>query len=127
MNWGSCSPQLLPTITCSARLWVNQVRRLVSGWEALRAQGFPVHRLDFDQLTQRQFMELVGNAFSGFVVAPIVTAIIMHAPWADVPVPVPSRLPRADCTAQGDDFEHIDSDEDDDSASSMTTLHLSRP
>ena len=70
-------------------------------------------------------MELAGNAFSGFVVAPIVTAIIMHAPWADAPVHVPSRLPRADCTEQGDDFEHIDSDEDDDSASSMSTLHLS--
>ena len=99
----------------------------MSGWEALRAQGFPVHRLDFDQLTQRQFMELAGNVFSGFVVAPIVTAIIMHAPWADVPVLVPCRWPRADCTAQGDDFEHIPSDEDDDSASSLTTLHLSRP
>ena len=77
-----------------------------------------MHRLDFDQLTQRQFMELVGDAFSGFVYAPIVTAIIMHAPWADVPVLVPSRLPQADCTVQGDDLEDSDSDEDDDSASS---------
>ena len=108
-------------------MWANQVRRLVSGWEALCAQGFPVHRLDFYELNQRQFMELAGNACSGIVVAPIVTAIIMHAPWADAPVLVPSRLPRADCTVQGDDFEHIDSDEDDDSASSMTTHHLSRP
>ena len=87
-----------------------------------------MHRLDFDQFTQRQLVALAGKAFSGFVVAPIVTAIIMHAPWADVPVPVPSHVPRADCTAQGGgDFEHIDSDEDDDSAFSMTTLHLSRP
>ena len=70
-------------------------------------------------------MELVGNVFSGFVVAPIVTAIIMHAPWADVPVLVPSRLPRADCAAQGDDLEDSDSDEDDDSAASMSALHLS--
>ena len=97
----------------------------MSGWEALRAQGFPAHRLEFDLRTQRQFMELVGDALSGFVVAPFVTAVIMHAHWADVPAPLPSRLPRADCTAQGDDLEDSDSDEDDDSASSMTTLHLS--
>ena len=59
MNWGSRSPQLLPTITCCARLWVNQVRTLVSGWEALRAQAVPVHRLEFDLLAQRHLMDLV--------------------------------------------------------------------
>ena len=45
--------------------------------EAMRLQGFPVDDLQIDVLTHRRGMELAGNAFCGFFVAPVVIAALL--------------------------------------------------
>ena len=71
-------------IALSICFWLQRRQRLLWGGEALSAQGLswavlkPKAR---ELLDQRRLMDLSGNAFSGYCIAPLLTVAISLFPW----------------------------------------------
>jgi len=57
----------------------------------MRLQGMPWHLLKDLELTFEQGMTVAGNAYSGFVVSPVLTASWMHVPWEEVAAAIVDR------------------------------------
>ena len=81
LTWGSTACDILVCIITSSVIWLTKRQRVLRGWEALRAQGFPAHLVKHDALTENKFIELAGNAFSGFVLTPLFISILSHMNW----------------------------------------------
>ena len=71
--------------------------RCVTGWEAMRAQGFPTHLVDCPMLTGHKYYELVGNAFNAYMLTAVLIAMVETVPWlelvqfpASISTPMPS-------------------------------------
>ena len=85
LGWNSTAKDSCPCATCLSTFLLTQRLRVISWWEAMRMQGWLVHRIDILALSQRTGMELAGNAFSGFVINPLLVASLAHdASWGQL-------------------------------------------
>lgn len=94
IEWDACGLGVVPCIVCSGCLWLRLKHRQIHGVEALRMQGFPIHKIPAHlhaYVSHKKFMELAGNSFSGFVVTPALTSVFKDAPWDLVALATASR------------------------------------
>ena len=80
LGWSTPGWNIIVCILCSSMILLVLRKRILTYWEALRLQGFPVAILAISDPTQHKGMELAGNAFCAFVIQPLVTASIMYDP-----------------------------------------------
>ena len=90
MNWGMWQEDVAPCIVSSSITWlrgscpVRKVDRLLSGKEMLTLQGFDARLIGKTArvFSQRELVDLAGNAFCGPVLYAVVTGIVACVPWA---------------------------------------------
>ena len=90
MNWGVWRENVTPCIVSTGILWLRgscggrTVDRLLSGRELLQLQGFDARKAGkmAHAFSQKEMVDLAGNAFCGPVLYPIVTALVACVPWA---------------------------------------------
>ena len=73
-----------PTIASSSVIWLHRRQRELWGGEALGIQGLPWVQLSEEAqqlVTHKRMIDLAGNAFSGFVIAPIITSALALYNW----------------------------------------------
>ena len=79
----------LPTLTPTSKLWLNRCAkkdgkmnatpaRFFIGWEAMQAQGYPMHWLKNIDVTDCQMADLAGNAFSSTILFAIQASIVIN-------------------------------------------------
>lgn len=79
---------LAPTIIPSGRFWVHPLNRYMLPTELLSLQGFPVHALLLDGLTNGDICSLAGNAMSVTVIGAVIASALF---FVDFTAPKKSR------------------------------------
>ena len=90
MSWGVWQDCVCPCIVSSSITWLRgtcrgrEVDRLLSGRELMQLQGWDARREGKTArvFSQREIVDLAGNAFCGAVLYPVVTGIVACVPWA---------------------------------------------
>ena len=73
-----------PCIVPGSRLWLRRERRLLTATECGRLQGLqPDSRDDLADFGEGDYMDLVGNAFAGNVIAAVLLGLFAVAPGLD--------------------------------------------
>lgn len=130
MNWGVWRENITPCIVSTGILWLRGscggriVDRLLSGRELLQLQGFDARKAGkkVHAFSQKEMVDLAGNAFCGPVLYPLVTALVASVPWATAfrsnhiaralakPVAIPLPVPPADSDVGSRPSENDDED-----------------
>ena len=96
----SSDPNVIPTIVPNSLLWMVAQERLMTGFEALRVQSFPVNiiRKAIQLKYSDSFLaDLAGNMFTGTVYAAFAIAALVCAPGE---VPPATATATATATAE---------------------------
>jgi hypothetical protein len=123
-DWGNIRVGFTPTIASSSNLWVRgtyvrdgsriTVDRKLCGAELLWLQGFSPRlwrdRVSPGDFSQKELLDLAGNAFCIGHVVPILVGIIACVPWKDAIGHSAAEFGKAPAQAQSD--EDLDMDED---------------
>ena len=130
MNWGNWRENITPCIVSTGILWLrgscggSTVDRLLSGRELLHLQGFDARKVGKmgHAFSQKEMVDLAGNAFCGPVLYAVVTALVACVPWATAfrakhiaqalakPAAIPLPVPPADSDVDLRDSEVDDED-----------------
>eukprot|EP00959_Pyramimonas_sp_CCMP1952_P107306 2243889-Pyramimonas_sp.AAC.1 len=82
--WRKGERSFLPTLTTSTKMFLfGQHFRLLSGAEALMAQGFPIEQFRglLADTNVKLLTDLAGNAMSAHVVLAVHAAMLLSVPW----------------------------------------------
>ena len=115
MSWvkENFNEDVCPCLASTSRIWMHRRRRELWGGEALSLQG--LHWTQFKPsvlagVSHRRLMDLAGNAFSGFCLAPLITAALAMFPWPCVGARV--DLDDLDSALLGEDDDETSGEEE---------------
>ena len=75
--------EMAPCLLPGMKLWSTRLHRLVTGFEAIKLQGFPVDLSPAPSLSTDSLMkDLAGNSFSGTVVLAFIASFIFAIDWS---------------------------------------------
>ena len=88
LEWFTTGIDILLCIVCTGVILLRKRKRLLHWMEAMRIMGMPLRFMLVDaapwSIDQERGMILAGNAFSGFVVSPMVTSAYMALPFQEM-------------------------------------------
>ena len=88
LEWFTCAMDTCLCIVCTGVILLRKEKRVMHWMEAMRLQGMPLKFMlgmhDDISIDQERGMTFAGNAFSGFVVSPMVTGTFTHVPWKEL-------------------------------------------
>ena len=71
---------LLPTICTSAKLYMTEQKRILTGMELLMLHGMPRRLLDHGEYADNLMKDLAGNSFLAGAVMAVLISIYLHIP-----------------------------------------------
>ena len=130
MSWGNWRENITPCIVSTGILWLRgscggrTVDRLLSGRELLQMQGFDARKVSKTghAFSQKEMVDLAGNAFCAPVLYAVVTGLVACVPWATAfrakhipqtlakPAAIPLQVPPADIERDVPDNQLDDED-----------------
>ena len=128
LEWCTCSMDLCLCIVCTAVILLRKRRRILHWMEAMRLQGMPLKFMltmhpDIN-MDQERGITFAGNAFSGFVVSPMVTSTFAHIPWQQIHDAMQKQEDQRKEDSDEEDGDEEDSDEEDDMNASEQEVSL---
>lgn len=86
LRYENCKVGLAPCVVCSSSLFSRRWVKHLTGSESMVLMGFPwevlnMIALDHGWLSHKRMMELAGNAFNGYMMTAIISAILVSCGW----------------------------------------------